>query len=203
MTAKIGLWEHFRKLASFRGREDRASFWPYAALVFGIVMVAASVMLVPMMVRSMRAMEEVRHADQVSIESGPDQFSVSIQGDVPNSVPATDLMPSAGFLAAFQCVTLGLAVALCAAAVVRRLHDRGKSGVWGLMPLPFLLYTSIQMTRIFDSMMRGGQPDTGIFISIVFSNLLYWIALGALIVLLAGASDPAPNGYDIEEKPGQ
>ena len=42
IASNIGLWEHFRKLASFRGREDRASLWPYAALVLGIVMVAGA-----------------------------------------------------------------------------------------------------------------------------------------------------------------
>jgi len=34
---RIGLFEHFSLLLSFGGREDRGSFWPYAALVFGLM----------------------------------------------------------------------------------------------------------------------------------------------------------------------
>lgn len=37
MNNDIGLFEHFRLLFSFGGREDGASFWPYAAVVFGII----------------------------------------------------------------------------------------------------------------------------------------------------------------------
>ena len=37
MTNDIGLFEHFRLLFAFGGREDGASFWPYAALIFGIM----------------------------------------------------------------------------------------------------------------------------------------------------------------------
>jgi uncharacterized membrane protein YhaH (DUF805 family) len=193
MSASIGFWEHFRKLASFAGREDRASFWPYAAAVFGIVMVAGSLMLMPMMAQSMRAVQEfeVRNPDRVTIASGPGEYSMSAPGEIPG------LMPSVGFIAAYLGVTLGLAVLLYAAAVVRRLHDRGKSGAWGLMPLPFVLYTSVQMPRLFGSMTRGEQPDMAVFFSIFFSNMLYLITLVALIVLLAGAGDPEPNKYDV------
>jgi hypothetical protein len=43
---------------------------------------------------------------------------------------------------------------------------------------------------------QGGQPETATFISAV-SNLFYWLALLALVVLLAGAGDPEPNRYDL------
>lgn len=194
MSTKVGLWEHFRKLASLKGREDRASFWPYAALVVGIVLVAGSVMILPMVARSMRAMPEITVADpdNVTFTSDLGEFAILGQDQAPG------LMPSASFLAAYLAVTLGLALLLYAAAVVRRLHDRGKSGAWGLMPLPFLAYTSIQVIRLFGSMNGGDQPNMTVFITIAFSNILYWITLLTLIVLLAGASDPEPNRFDFE-----
>lgn len=172
MSAKVGLLEHFRKLATFRGREDRASFWPYAALVLGIVMIAGALMVLPMMAHLIRV--------------APPQ---SIQGHVRFAAPVLPV----GFLTAYLAVTLGLAVLLYAAAVFRRLHDRGKSGAWGLMPLPFLAYASVQSVRLFDSLSRGEQPNPTLFLTIAASNILFWAALLALVVLLAGASNPGQN----------
>jgi uncharacterized membrane protein YhaH (DUF805 family) len=191
MPAAVGLWEHFRRLADFRGREDRASFWPYAALAFAIVMIVALAMFIPMVARSMRAIQDYarQHPDQVTVSSGPGHYSVSVNGNPPN------LMPSGSALATYLGVTFGLAVLLYAAAVVRRLHDRGKSGAWGLMPLPFILYSSIQMPRVF-AWTGTGPPDMALFFSILLSNLLYIAALIGLILLLAGPSDPEATRFD-------
>jgi len=64
------------------------------------------------------------------------------------------------------------------------------------MPLPFILYSSVQMPRMFASVGTGTQPDMSLFFSIFFSNMLYIITLIWLIVLLAGASEQVPNRYD-------
>ena len=192
MAASISVWGHFKRLFDFAGREDRASFWPYAAVAFIITMVVSMFVFVPMMSNSMLAMQQfaAQHPDQVTTTSGPGHYSVSVQGNHPDFMPA-------GSVALYLAVTFGLALLLFATAVVRRLHDRGKSGSWGLMPLPFILYSSIQMPRMFASVGTGTQPDMALFFSIFVSNLLYIISLIWLIVLLAGASDPAPNRYDI------
>lgn len=191
MTTTVGLFEHFRRLADFNGREDRASFWPYAALVFGINMVAGMMIFIPMMQRSMRAMQDyaAKHPDQATVVSGPGQYSISVEGSHPEFF---EMRTMATYLA----VTFGLAILLYAAAVVRRLHDSGKSGIWGLVPLPFIAYSSLMMPRIFAS---AGEPATVLFFSIFFSNLLYIITLIVLIVLLAGRSDQQPNRFDILE----
>ncbi|MGA9582729.1 MAG: DUF805 domain-containing protein [Allosphingosinicella sp.] len=188
MSAKIGLWEHFRKLASFKGREDRGSFWPYAALAFGIVMVASSLMTLPMMAHLMQAAPEfaAEPPDPFMVDSNFGDFSISSQGGVPQPMPT-------GYLAAYFAVTLGLAILLYAAATARRLHDRGKSGAWGLMPLPFIVFSTIQSLRMFGWMERGGEPDLPTIISLFLSSILFWVALGALVVLLAG---PSESGAD-------
>ena len=49
MNSTIDLFEHFRLLFSFGGREDRGSFWPYAALAFGILTAFNMLMMIPMM----------------------------------------------------------------------------------------------------------------------------------------------------------
>lgn len=188
MTTTVTLWEHFKRLFDFTGREDRASFWPYAAVAFILIMVAGMIIFVPMMSRAMHEMQQfaVQHPDQVTVTSGPSQYSISVRGNHPEFIPASSM-------ALFFGVTFGLAILLYAAAVVRRLHDRGKSGFWGLMPLPFILYSSVQMPNMFATVGTGTQPDMTLFFSIFFSNLLYIVTLIWLIVLLAGPSEASPT----------
>ena len=188
MSATVTLGDHFRRLFDFAGREDRASFWPYAAVAFIITMVVGMAIFVPMMSRTLHAMQQfaVQHPDQATVTSGPGQYSISVRGNHPEFMPA-------GSMALFLVVTFGLAILLYAAAVIRRLHDRGKSGSWGLMPLPFISYSSVQMPRMFASVGAGSQPNIALFFSIALSNLLYMITLISLVVLLAGPSEPVPN----------
>lgn len=190
MSARISIFDHFKKLFDFAGREDRASFWPYAAVAFIITMVAGMFFFVPVMTSSLQAMQQfgAQHPEQATITSGPGQYSISIQGNHPEFIPARSI-------AYFLGITFGLAILLYAAAVARRLHDRGKSGFWGLMPLPFIGYSSIQMPKIFASLGTGGQPDLTLFFSIFLSNLLYIVTLILLVILLSGPSDPASNRY--------
>ena len=93
--------------------------------------------------RAMHEMQQfaVQHPDQTTVTSGPGQYSISVRGNHPEFM-------SGRSVALYLAVTFGLAILLYAAAVVRRLRDRGKSGFWGLMPLPFILYSSIQMPRL-------------------------------------------------------
>jgi len=192
MSATVGLWEHFRRLASFHGREDRSSFWPYAAVAFALVTFSGVVTVIPMAARMMRSMQgyAMQHPDEVLVTSAPGQYSMSVNGG-----PA-GLMPSPDFIALYLAMTVGLGIVLYAAAVARRLHDCGRSGAWGLMPLPFILYSSIQFPRLFGMMARGAEPGVTTLLSIALSNALYLLAVVVLIVLLAGASDPQPNRYD-------
>jgi uncharacterized membrane protein YhaH (DUF805 family) len=192
MSATVTIWDHFKRLFDFSGREDRASFWPYAAVAFIIIMIVGMTVFVPMTGRSMYAMQQfaAQHPDQATVTSGPGHYSISVQGNHPEFMPT-------GSVALYLAVTFGLSILLYAAAVVRRLHDRGKSGFWGLMPLPFIIYSSVQMPRMFATVGAANQPDMTLFFSIFFSNLLYIVTLIWLIVLLASPSDPAPNRYSM------
>jgi uncharacterized membrane protein YhaH (DUF805 family) len=189
MSAKVGLWEHFKRLADFNGREDRASFWPYAALVFAIIMVTGMVIFVPMMANAMSEMQQYasQHPDQATVVSGPGHYSISVKGNHPEFFPASSM-------ATFLGGTFGLGLILYAAAATRRLHDTGRSGFWALMPLPFIIYSSVMMPRMFAFQ---GEPEMSVFFSIFFSNMLYIITLIVLIVLLAGSSQSTPNRYDV------
>lgn len=186
MPASVSIWDHFTRLFDFTGREDRASFWPYAALAFIIITAVGMIIFVPMMSHMMQEMRQfaAQHPDQATVTSEPGQYSISVQGNHPEFMPA-------GTIAIFLAVSFGLAILLYAAAVVRRLHDRGKSGFWGLMPLPFIFYSSVIMPRMFASVGTETQPDMTLFFSIFFSNFFYIATLIWLIVLLAGPSQPA------------
>lgn len=166
MSKKVGLWAHFDRLIDFKGREDRASFWPYAALVYGIMTVGTVIVMILLM-RSLTF-----SSDQVA--------------------PA---MPDFGALIDGMMITSVIAVLLYAAAAVRRLHDAGLSGLWGLMPLPFLIFSMVKLRSAFTSFGVGpGAMDA--FYLIFSSNMIYILTVIALIVLLCRRSDPRPNRYD-------
>jgi len=185
MSATVTLWQHFTRVFDFKGREDRASFWPYAAVAFVITTLAGMSIFVPMMSRTMHEMQHfaAEHPDQATVINGPGQYSISVRGNHP-------AFTSERSMALFLGVGFGVAILLYAAAVVRRLHDREKSGYWALMPIPFIVYSSVQIPRAFSSPNIGAQPDMALFFSIFFSNLLYIVTLIWLIVLLVGPSEP-------------
>ncbi len=186
MSATVGLGEHFKKLFDFSGREDRASFWPYAAVAFGVIMVVGMIVFIPMMLSSIGTMQEIaaQHPEQVTVTRGPGSYSISASGNHPDLMP---IFPMAVFLF----VNFALTILLYAAAMIRRLRDSGKSGLWGLMPLPLTAYSSVMMLQMFASFGTESEPNMMLFFSIFFSNILYMVALIWLIVLLAGPSKPA------------
>lgn len=194
MSATVGLWEHFKRLFDFTGRENRASFWPYAALIFSLSVIGMLAVMIPMMATTMSKMQQIAadHPEDVTVTSGPGQYSMSVNGNHPELTPDFTMMISG---VGVVCL---IAVLLYAAAVVRRLHDRGMTGWWGIMPIPFLLYSFIQMPRFFGSAAIGQQPDLAVFFSIFLSNMLYLAALVTLIVLLAGGSTAGTGPYDAE-----
>jgi uncharacterized membrane protein YhaH (DUF805 family) len=83
------------------------------------------------------------------------------------------------------------AVALLAAAVTRRLHDSGRSGSWGLMPVPFLGAGLVG----FQVMMRELPPDDTTFLMMLGNNFAYLIAVGILVFLLARPGTPGTNRF--------
>lgn len=174
---------NLKNLVRFKGRDDRATFWPYAASVAGLAMVAMTAGMMPLMDEMGEFAE--RHPDRARVEAGPGHYSIRVEGNPPELAGAFgDMMIIVGILFA-GCI------ALLAAAVARRLHDTGKSGAWGLLPIPFIMFSCIMMARLF------GQGDFafGLFFAVFISNLFYLVSLAYLIVLLARRSDAAGNEY--------
>jgi uncharacterized membrane protein YhaH (DUF805 family) len=179
-------------LFDFAGRENRSSFWPYAAAVFGILMVLSMLAMVPSIYTSIRSMQEYagKHPENVTVTQGPGHYSMQVHGG--------DFTPDFGPMFWMMGLAFLAAIFLYAAAAVRRLHDSGKSGWWGLMPVPFITFSLIAMPQVFSSRDIENGNGLGLFFAVFFSNMLYMIALISLIVLLASKSTDGPNRFDEE-----
>lgn len=174
MSARVGLFEHFKRLLDFKGREDRSSFWPYAVLVYGLMMVGSFAVMIPTMHAAMRAASDATTQSGTAHLSGVESFITGIM------------------------ILTVIGIALYAAAVVRRLHDAGLGGFWGLMPLPFLLFGMVAMRGFFQSFASDQPPDMARFNQIFINNFIYILTILALILLLARRSDPQPNRFDMD-----
>jgi uncharacterized membrane protein YhaH (DUF805 family) len=112
------------------------------------------------------------HPDQATVTQGPSGYAIEVQGNHPELFP--DMTP---FFTVMQ-VGCALAVVLLAAAVTRRLHDRGRRGWWGLPPLPFLLVGMTAFPRFFNSTLAGEMtPDAMKLFGLLFANnCSIWVA---------------------------
>ena len=101
------------------------------------------------------------------------------------------LLDPARFLLAIMMI-FAIVVVLLAAATVRRLHDRGRSGAWALLPLPFLVIGFGALPMMFDGAdetRRAAMPW------LFLNNLAYLVALGILVAMLVRKGTPGPNAY--------
>ena len=180
----------FRRVLDFSGRDGRDAFWAYALVIFVLAMAGAMVVFLPAMGESMAKMQQyaMAHPDQAQITSGPGSYSISISGSHPDFLP--DFAPTMYRMGA----AMGVGVLFLAAAVTRRLHDRGRTGLWGMLPLPFLVFGIVQMPKVFAAIGDGETAPPGFFTAFA-NNMLYLAALGLLGFLLWGPSQPGANRF--------
>lgn len=171
-------------LWDFSGRDRPGVFWPYAATVMALTFVGVAIVIVPTIASSFEKMQRfaAEHPDQAVVTRSPGQYSIEIRGDHP------ELAPDLGAVAPGMGAVMVVAVLLLAAAVTRRLHDRGKSGLWGLLPLPFLSVGLWGMSKLFASFGDSAGPPMALFLPLLLNNFAYMAALLVLILLLAGPS---------------
>lgn len=171
-------------LARFSGRDTRGRFWPYALAVFVVVMIGGMMAaMLPVMARVGQI--ALAHPDQTTITTGPGSYEISIHGRHPELDSAFAGMERG------VAIVAALSVLLLAAAVARRLHDRGRSGLWGLLPLPFLALSFVLMPITFTA----AEPDPRMFLPALLNNLLYLASLVALVVMLAGEGMKGANRF--------
>jgi uncharacterized membrane protein YhaH (DUF805 family) len=180
-----------KSLTVFSGRDNPSQFWPYAGFVLLLAFIGFGASALPEISRSMQAMQRfaVQHPELANVQSTPTSYSVQIDGYHP------ELMPDFTMIIRGLIVGIVLAVILLAAAVVRRLHDRGRSGLWGLLPLPFLGVACAMLPRLFSSFSATDGPPLPLFFGLVVNNFLYLAALAILAVTLAGQGADEANRF--------
>ncbi len=180
------------RLLQFSGREAKGSFWLYVGGVALFVIGLGAIHMSSLMAETMGAMQEFAEAnpDKATITSGPGHYSISIEGHHP------ELFPDTGEMMVGLITFFALSIILLAAAVTRRLHDFNMRGAWGLLPLPFIVFSTLAMPRIF----AAPEPEMTSFFLIFVSNLLYLASLAVLCILLARDGDPEANRFG--EPPG-
>ena len=194
MNAFVDAVRHgFTSLTRFSGRDTAGRFWPYAGAVIALFFFAAFATMAPIMSGTFARMQRfaAEHPDQATVTQGPGSYSIQIHGNHPELMP--DVTP---FITAMQ-IGGAVAVLLLAAAVTRRLHDRGRRGWWGLPPVLFLAGGLVLFPRLFKSTLSGEvTPDTmAMFGLMMANNLLYLASLALLVVLLAGVGQPGENRF--------
>jgi len=187
-----GLGNVFR----FSERDGRQTFWLYAAFIYLMTQAFGIIAMAPAMGRifTVSYQQAARAAEAGAAGAGPEVMTPMIGENL-------RLMFSSfsGIMYISFAISL-LAVLLLAAAVTRRLHDRDRSGTWGLMPVPFLLIVLVLTLRLMSALGTGtdapfDETDASLLMMIVLANFLYLALLIWLIVLLAGRGTPGPNRY--------
>lgn len=188
----------FRNLARFSGRDRRGRFWPFAAvvlvLVFGVMSIGMAIVMGEVFTEMQQFAEA--HPEAATVHSAPGSWSIEIDGSHPDA-PVPDL---GGFFINLGLCVLG-AIGLLAAAVSRRLHDSGRSALWGLLPVPFLLFGIGVFPVMMDSMMAAEEPDFVPILLLFANNMIYLGALGTLVVLLSLPTARGPNRHGNEPAP--
>jgi uncharacterized membrane protein YhaH (DUF805 family) len=181
-----------RNVAQFRGRDGGVRFWIYGFFLLTLVIAAMMAVLLPEFARSMERIQAfaAAHPELSTVTSGPGYYSIQIEGYHPELAPN------------FQAILYGIAaislafVILIAAAVTRRLHDRGKSGWWGFMPLPFLTIGLALMPGLFAGFGNpASAPDMGMFALLFLNNMIYIGTLLALAIMLLLPGTVGENRY--------
>lgn len=186
------LKHNLTRLADFKGRDTRSQFWPWTGCVMASVMAVWFVAVGSVMTATMGRMQAYAeaHPEQATVTTVGRNTSIVIEGSPPGLVP-----DFSGLFGVMGGIVVAVVV-LLAAAVARRLHDRGRSAFWGLAPLPFLAFGLIAMHRMMGQFTVGaGEPDGTLFTAIFLNNIVYLAVLLTLIIQLSGAGRAEPNRF--------
>ncbi len=185
LFASIG--HNLRRLADFSGRETQILFWPYAILVYALSTVAAMVIvMVPIMRMFSRMMEQISAAEAQGGTVEPD-FVKSPEM----------LMPDFSGLQIPMALVNAITILLLAAAVARRLHDKDRTALWALLPLPSVVATVALMPVMMPSMAMPSTPGPLMFFGSL-NSMAYFGLFILLIVLTVGEGTRGPNRFGPE-----
>lgn len=177
-------------LVRFSGRDGPRLFWPYAFCVFGLVTIVSTVAVLPEFFAAFARMQAfaVAHPDQADVAVGPGFYSITVHGDHP------ELMPNVTGFVKTVCASVAVMIVFLAAAVARRLHDRGRTAFWGLCPIPSLVIGLVGFSRLFASFDSATFPVQTLLL-LFANNVIYLAILGLLMWQLILPTSLAPNRF--------
>ena len=184
-VASIG--HNLRRLSDMSGRETQVQFWPYAGLVYGLAtLVSAILMMIPLANMFVEMMKQIGEAANRGGNAQP-EFVKSPEMLVPD------------FSSLFWPIVLInlVTVLLLAAAVARRLHDRNRTALWGLLPLPQMAIGLVAMPTKVPSFAAQAEPDPLIYL-VMLNNMVSYALLITLILLMIGKGTTGPNRFGPE-----
>jgi uncharacterized membrane protein YhaH (DUF805 family) len=190
-AVKLGLVGVFQ----FNGRSSRTDFWIYAIFIF---LIALGFWSVVMSMEISRASAEVQqyanaHPGEVTVTYGPRGVSYRFNGSAPG------VGPDFGYLlTSISAITL-VSLALIAAAVARRLHDTDRTGLWILLPLPFLFGGLWLMASFIGEFDSGAEPKIGVFALGFVNNLVYMATAAFVGFLLLRSGSAGVNRFGERE----
>lgn len=179
---------HLAHLTRFTGREARGVFWPYVGMVVLFQIALSWVLMIPVVMVVARNLQDFVQIQEDQMAMGADAGSAAVAAEQMQA----HLLPLFGWIMLLSAVMFAVVLVLLSAAVARRLHDSGRAGIWGLLPLPFLVISNGLMMWLFSG---GVAPGTGPFMLLFGCNALYLMFLLVLIVFLVMPGTAQDNRY--------
>ena len=159
----------FANVLRFDGRDRPRQFWPYFLFLYVLSMLAGLAVTIPMMIS---AFSEMFSAIGQGLPQDPELMQAQMMQTIMQQT--RDMLPlSFAINAVF--------IALIAAAVVRRLHDRDWSGWWALILPGTAVIGAIASVWLFDAM--ASDPAMLIEQPQLF-QLAGWLPLIGYVVLI-------------------
>jgi uncharacterized membrane protein YhaH (DUF805 family) len=183
---------HAGHLFDFGGRDARQTFWFWFLFLFILNIAIGMAMSLPMTISAMStAFEGARTGDPAAAQAAMmNQMADSMRPLIVGGI----------IIGLFN-------VVMMAAALVRRLHDSGKSGVWAaltgaiyLASLALSWFTADEIVAMMREAAAAGGPQTGLGmpVQLGWQSLLGYVPMIMVIVVGVLGSDPGPNRYGEE-----
>lgn len=184
-----------RNILNFKGRDRRGQFWPYLAVVM-VLTITAYAIISPTVVYLLS--QNVNGVEYASVSGELLIVNQQMQMEAFQKQMSKFLSGIWGMTAVFVLAN----IALLAAAVARRLHDRGHSGWWAaIVPVLLMLGGTIFSYLFMSAPMSGDGPTATFlltFLAVFALMALYNISLIVLIVFLCLKGKTGPNRYGPE-----